>query len=133
MVPKIPGAATSLRTNFVIVLLTLVFILFEAAGFPSKLQTAFGQRTRVNRFAAVLQQVQRFLAIEALTSPMAGVLIGAWAGSMVLSGLAVADFLPQADDLMPRFRFSLLAANRRVAKLQGPRAFRAGSACGLDH
>ena len=63
----------------VTVLLTMTFILLEAAGFPAKMKAAFGGREGgLERFAKVRGEVQRYLVIKTLVSLATGLLIGAW-------------------------------------------------------
>lgn len=109
MTRKTIGAATALLTNFVLILLTLVFILVEAAGFPAKLHAAFGRRSAVDRFTAVVRQVQRFLAIKTLTSLMTGVLIGIAAWVMGISGAVLWGLLAFLLNFIPNIG-SIVAA-----------------------
>jgi AI-2 transport protein TqsA len=63
----------------VTVLLTMTFILLEAAGFPAKMKAAFGGADGgLERFAKVRQEIQRYLVIKTLVSLATGVLIGGW-------------------------------------------------------
>jgi len=64
-------------SNLVLVLLTIVFILSEAAGFPAKLQAAFGHRESSDRFANIKREVQHYLGIKTLTSITTGSIVAA--------------------------------------------------------
>ncbi|MFQ5670932.1 MAG: AI-2E family transporter [Acidobacteriota bacterium] len=74
----ITGSLTALAavlSNLVLVLLTIAFILMEAAGFPAKLQAAFGEGRSLERFARCRRQVQRYLGVKTLVSVVTGVSI----------------------------------------------------------
>lgn len=63
-------------SNLLLVFFTIVFILFEAAGFPAKVQAAFGWGEGSDRLNKILQEVQRFLAIKSVVSLVTGSLVG---------------------------------------------------------
>jgi AI-2 transport protein TqsA len=68
---------TSLITGLLLVLLFLIFMLSEVAGFPDKLRAALGERAPdVHRFAPVVAEVREYLALKTLISLATGVLIG---------------------------------------------------------
>jgi len=64
-------------SNLLLVFLIIVFILFEAAGFPTKLQVAFGDQAGSDRFENIRVEVQRYLATKTLISLTTGVLVSA--------------------------------------------------------
>jgi len=69
----------SALSNTVLVLLTLVFMLLEAAGFPAKLRAALGDaQADLGRFDRMAGQVQQYLAIKTLLSLGTGLVIGVW-------------------------------------------------------
>ena len=68
------GVAGAL-SNLFLVLLTIVFILSEAAGFPAKLQAAFGHRESSQRFENIKEEVRRYLGIKTLVSLTTGVVV----------------------------------------------------------
>jgi AI-2 transport protein TqsA len=74
-------AGTAVLSNILLVFLTIGFLLAEAAGFPAKLQAAFGSPASSGRFLAIKQEVQHYLAIKAVTSLTTG--------SVVAVGLAI--------------------------------------------
>ena len=79
------GAVAGLLSNTFLVLLTIVFILLEAAGFSTKLQAAFGDRhEHLQRLETMTRQVQNYLAIKTLISLGTGVLVGVWVASLGL-------------------------------------------------
>lgn len=70
------GAMAAL-SNTLLVVLILVFMLLEAAGFPRKLEVALGAEPgEVGRFTAVTRQVQQYLAIKTVVSLATGVIAG---------------------------------------------------------
>ena len=69
------GIATAL-SNIFLVLLTIVFVLFEAAGIPAKLNKAFGHRRNSDRFEKIKSEVQQYLAAKTIISLTTGILVG---------------------------------------------------------
>ncbi len=68
------SSIASVLSMTLIVFLLMVFILFEAAGFPTKLKLAFGWKDRdLDRFT---REIQRYLVIKTLISLTTGVLVG---------------------------------------------------------
>jgi len=64
-------------TNTFMVLLTLVFILLEASGFPAKLRAYAGENGYApERYALVIRGVNRYLALKSATSLVTGLLVG---------------------------------------------------------
>ncbi len=80
-----PIAATMLKQlagllkNAFFVLITLIFILFEAGGISAKLQAVFmGREDTLDNYAKILGGVNRFLGIKTLTSAATGILVAVW-------------------------------------------------------
>lgn len=75
-------AATLLGTvrvlsNVLLVVLTIVFILLEVTGFPTKLSRAFGvSEVELIRFSRITSEVQRYLGFKTLVSVATGLLAG---------------------------------------------------------
>ena len=69
--------AATLLPKLLLVLLTVVFLLLEAAGFPDKLVAAFGRRETSLRFLGIRRDVQRYLAIKTLISLVTGAVVAA--------------------------------------------------------
>jgi AI-2 transport protein TqsA len=68
---------TDAVSAFVLVLLFLVFLLIEAARFPSKLRAAIGDPSfDLAHFGRILQEVQSYLALKTAVSLTTGVLVG---------------------------------------------------------
>jgi predicted PurR-regulated permease PerM len=76
------GALRSLAavlSNLFLILLTMIFLMLEAASLPAKMQAIGGAgRLDLEQLRKVVTQVQRYLAIKTATSLATGVLIGVW-------------------------------------------------------
>ncbi len=78
-VRQIGGGLGTALTNFFLILLTIIFILFEASGFPAKLREALGDRADVlDSFREFSTRLQEYLRIKTLVSLMTGATIAAW-------------------------------------------------------
>jgi len=67
-----------LLTNTFMIILTFVFILFEAAGFPDKLRAVAGRRdASLQKYAEITKGVNRYMALKTFTSLLTGVLVTA--------------------------------------------------------
>ena len=72
-------AVGALLSNAFLVLLLVVFVLFEAAGFGAKLEEAFGGRSdHLVPLRRMTTQVQNYIVIKAVTSAATGLPIGVW-------------------------------------------------------
>ncbi len=72
------GLAATLSNTFLIIL-TMVFMLLEATGFPIKFRIAFGEREESPVYLSqVVSQVQRYLAIKTAISLVTGSAIALW-------------------------------------------------------
>ena len=67
---------TGFLSQILIVLLLVIFTLFEATGVPDKLQAAFGGVTSSERYDRIRTEVQRYLSIKTLISLFTGVVVG---------------------------------------------------------
>ncbi len=66
-------------TNAFLILVTVVFILFEAHSFPQKLRAVVDDpETKLARFNQFSESIKRYLAIKTLTSLGTGVGVGVW-------------------------------------------------------
>jgi AI-2 transport protein TqsA len=66
-------------TDGALVLLTVVFILLEAAGFPAKLRHALDNpEAALTPYARFADSVQRYVAIKTSVSMLTGLLAGVW-------------------------------------------------------
>ena len=72
-------AVGALLSNAFLVLLLVIFILFEAAGFNAKLAAAFGgEGEHLPQLARMARQVQHYLVIKTAVSTATGLIIGVW-------------------------------------------------------
>jgi len=80
------SAVANMLSNTFLVVLTTVFILFEAAGFSRKLSIAFGDRQKhLDRFAVMARQVQRYLMMKTIISLATGLLAGILVAALGIS------------------------------------------------
>jgi predicted PurR-regulated permease PerM len=69
----------SALSNLVVVLLTVVFILLEAAGFPAKLRSALGDPgADLGQYEKMVTDVKRYLGMKTWVSLGTGILAGVW-------------------------------------------------------
>jgi predicted PurR-regulated permease PerM len=62
-----------------LILLTVVFILLEAAGFPAKLRAAFGDPdSHLPRFTLAIAKIKEYMALKTLVSLGTGLALGLW-------------------------------------------------------
>jgi predicted PurR-regulated permease PerM len=70
-----------LLANGLLIMLTVLFMLFESIGFPTRLNAAFAPSRKPGAFVARFsRKLQRYMAIKALTSLATGVCVGVWLG-----------------------------------------------------
>ena len=68
-----------LLTNTFLILLTVVFILLEASGFPFKLRAALNNpESSLPRFAEISDNVKNYLSIKTIFSLITGLLVTVW-------------------------------------------------------
>lgn len=110
------SAVTSFASNTFLVLLTVSFILIEAAGFSAKLREAFGEHVKFGQFERMVHQVQRYLAIKSAISAATGVLLGLWVAAFgldfaLLWGLIafIMNFVPTLGSIIAAVPAVLLA------------------------
>jgi AI-2 transport protein TqsA len=66
-------------SNLFLIILTMIFILLEAASFPTKMRVAVGNRRfDMENLGQIVTQVQHYLGIKTATSLVTGLLIGFW-------------------------------------------------------
>ena len=78
------GALASFASNTFLVLLTVTFILIEAAGFSTKLREAFGSHVQFGQLERMMRSVQHYLAMKSAISAVTGVAIGFWVAAFGL-------------------------------------------------
>ncbi len=66
-------------SNLFLIILTMIFLLLEAASFPTKMRVAMGDRRfDMDNLGQIVTQVQHYLGIKTATSLVTGLLIGFW-------------------------------------------------------
>lgn len=79
MVARTLSGFGNVLTNGFLILLTVIFILLEAASFPSKLREISGGRLdALSPFKRFIQTVRQYMAIKTLVSFATGAVIGIW-------------------------------------------------------
>lgn len=69
----------SLLTNTFLILLTVVFILMEAAGFPAKLHAILADPEHsYGHFDRFVENIKRYMVIKTITSMLTGVAVYIW-------------------------------------------------------
>lgn len=123
-----PGAAMRLATsmltsfggiltNMFLILLTVVFMLFEAAGFPAKLRAAFANSEIPQDYMSkVASGIKRYLAMKTLVSLGTGIAVYAWVALLgvdfpILWGLLafLLNFVPNIGSIIAAVPAVLLA------------------------
>ncbi len=78
-VRQIGGGLGAVLANIFLILLTIIFILFEASEFPAKVREALGGRSEVvDSFREFSDRLQEYLRIKTLVSMMTGGTIALW-------------------------------------------------------
>ena len=79
MAGKTLTALGGVLTNAFLILLTVIFILFEAAGFPDKVRNALkAPEKSLSSFGLFTESVNRYLALKTILSLLTGVLVWLW-------------------------------------------------------
>lgn len=101
----------SALSNTLLVVLTLLFILLEAAGLPAKLQAAFGRGGRVDleRLAKAAGEVQKYLGLKTVVSAVTGALLAVWLAVLGLDFALTWGFLAFLLNYIPSIG-SIIAA-----------------------
>ncbi len=104
-------------TNFFLIFLTVLFILFEAASFPNKVRRAMGgEHHSLDTFEQFNESVKRYLIIKSLVSLGTGLFISCWLAVLgldyvVLWGLMafLLNFIPNIGSIIAAVPAVLLA------------------------
>ena len=97
-------------SNFFLILLTMIFMLLEAASFPTKLRVAVGPgRFDADNMRHAVIQVQRFLGLKTLTSLTTGLVVGLWTAILGLEFAVVWGLLAFLLNYIPNIG-SIVAA-----------------------
>ena len=107
----------SVLSNFFLILLTMIFMLSEAASLPTKIKSAVGDRGRfdIDNLTQIVSQVQRYLGIKTATSLITGFLVGVWTAAIglefsVVWGLLafLLNYIPSIGSIVAAFPAVLL-------------------------
>ena len=103
-------------SSLLIISLIVIFMLFEAATFRSKVRMAFTGATADERFSRVMQEIQHYIGIKTVVSAATGLLIGVWVGVLgvdfaIFWGLVafVLNFIPNLGSIIAAVPTTLLA------------------------
>ena len=108
-------------SNFFLIMLTMIFMLFEAASFPVKVRAAVGKsRFDIENMRHAVVQVQRYLGLKTATSLTTGLLVGFWTAILGLDFAVVWGLLAFLLNYIPSIG-SIVAAIPAVllALIQG--------------
>ena len=101
------SALASFASNTFLVLLAVVFILMEVAGFNSKLRVVFGTNTQFGPLERMTRQIQNYLVIKTVISAATGTVVGCWVAAMgldfaILWGLVafLLNFIPSLGSII---------------------------------
>lgn len=104
------NSLASVLSNFILVIITTIFILFEITQFPQKLRLVFGsQDSDSDTFTKVVVDVQRYLGIKTIISLATGILIGVWVAILGVDFPILWGFLAFLFNYIPNLG-SILAA-----------------------
>lgn len=79
LVRKVVTSFGNVLTDFFLIFLTVLFILFEASSFPAKFRRAMGEQHRsLAAFEQFNDSVKQYLIIKTLVSIGTGLFIGVW-------------------------------------------------------
>lgn len=78
MASKMLTGLGNVLSNAFLIILTVIFILLEAASFPAKLHAVFGSAKTINNFDTFLKNVNRYMVIKTWVSLGTGALIAIW-------------------------------------------------------
>ena len=117
LVGQVFNSLASVLSHFVLVVITTIFILFEATQFPQKLRLALGGWDgNSETFSKIILEVQRYLVLKTLISLPTGLLIGVWVAILgvdfpVLWGLLafLFNYVPNLGSIIAAIPAVLLA------------------------
>lgn len=101
----------TLLSEITIILLVLVFLLYEAVALPAKLaRLPAPARAAFTRFAHVSQELQRYLVIKTLMSLAIGVTVGLWVALLGVDLAVLCGLVAFACHFIPNIGAILAAA-----------------------
>lgn len=106
-----------LLTNTFMIILTFVFILLEAAGFPDKLRAVAGNKeASLDEYGQIITGVNRYMLLKTATSLLTGILVASFLGFIgvdfaVMWGLVafLLNFVPTVGSIIAAIPAVLLA------------------------
>jgi AI-2 transport protein TqsA len=78
LVARLLAGLGNVLKNTLLILLTVVFILFEASGVPNKIRAAFGPQASFAHFEGFRVNLNRYLVIKTSISLLTGVTVAIW-------------------------------------------------------
>ncbi len=79
LVAKMLSGVGGILTNSFLILLTVIFILFEASSFPEKVRAALGDpKGTLSQFQKIIDAVNHYLALKTIVSLGTGVVVAIW-------------------------------------------------------
>jgi len=89
-------------SNFFLILLTMIFMLFEAASLPIKVRAAVAPgKFDIENMRHAVVQVQRYLGLKTVTSLTTGLLVGLWTAILGLEFAVVWGLLAFLFNYIP--------------------------------
>jgi predicted PurR-regulated permease PerM len=105
-------------SNLFLIMLTMIFMLFEAASFPVKLRAAVGRSSGFNieNVGQIIRQIQHYLGIKTATSLVTGLVVGLWTAILGLEFAVVwgllaflLNYIPSIGSIVAAFPAVLLS------------------------
>lgn len=104
-------------TNAFLIIMTVIFILFEGASMPAKIQRALPEsRTTMQQLSCIMRGVKHYLGLKALLSLLTGIAVVVWLAAIgvdypVLWGLVAfaLNFIPNIGSIIAAVPAVLLA------------------------
>jgi len=78
MAANVLGGLGSVLSNMFLIVVTVIFMLFEGASFPRKLNAAFGHDRHMRGTDRFLDNVKRYMMIKTLLSLVTGLFVYIW-------------------------------------------------------
>ncbi|MCA9419638.1 MAG: AI-2E family transporter, partial [Nitrospira sp.] len=108
LVAKMLSGLGNILTNSFLILLTVIFILFEASSFQKKVGTAFGDpKSTLSHVNKITNAVNNYLAIKTVVSLGTGVIVAMWVWALgidfpVIWGLLafLLNFIPNLGSII---------------------------------
>lgn len=88
------GGLGAALANIVLILLTVLFILLEAASFPVKLRAVLGDPSqKFPEFTRFVDDIQRYMLVKTALAAAAGLLLGGWLAVLGIDSPVLWGFL----------------------------------------